>query len=37
VSESSSEESGGMSTLVSASVVAFFGIFIMVVFLFGKD
>jgi hypothetical protein len=37
VSESSSEESGGMSTLVSASVVAFFGIFIMVVLLFGKD
>jgi hypothetical protein len=37
VSESSSEEYGGMSTLVSASVVAFFGIFIMVVLLFGKD
>jgi flagellar hook assembly protein FlgD len=37
VSESSSEEYGGMSTLVYASVVAFFGIFIMVVFLFGKD
>ena len=37
VSESSSEEYGGMSTLVSASVVAFFGIFIIVVLLFGKD
>jgi hypothetical protein len=38
VSESSSEEDIAVSsTLVSASVVAFFGIFIMVVFLFGKD
>jgi hypothetical protein len=37
VSDSGSEESGGMSTLVSASIVAFFGIFIMVVLLFGKD
>jgi len=38
VSESSSEEDIAVSsTLVSASVVAFFGIFIMVVLLFGKD
>jgi len=37
VSDSGSEESGGMSTLVSASIVAFFGIFIMVVLLFVKD
>jgi len=37
-SESSSEEDIAVSsTLVYASVVAFFGIFIMVVFLFGKD
>jgi hypothetical protein len=37
-SESSSEEDIAVSsTLVSASIVAFFGIFIMVVLLFGKD
>ena len=37
-SESSSEEDIAVSsTLVSASVVAFFGIFIMVVLVFGKD